>query len=54
MPFILILTALLTLLGWLGNLFLIELPISLWDTLSLPGWFWLLLVISLISWGIGD
>ena len=54
MPFILILTALLALLAWFGTLFLIELPISLWNTLSLPRWLWLLLVISLISWGMGE
>jgi hypothetical protein len=54
MVFILVLTALLTLLGWLGVSLFVELPIALWDTLSLPGWFWLLLVLSLISWGMGD
>ncbi len=54
MPLILLLTALLTLIGWLGTFFWIELPISLWDTLSLPRWFWLILVISVISWGMGD
>ncbi|MCC5898204.1 MAG: hypothetical protein JJU32_09855 [Phormidium sp. BM_Day4_Bin.17] len=54
MPLILVLIALLTLLGWFGNLLFVELPISFWDALSLPRWFWLIVVISLLSWGIGD
>ncbi|USR91586.1 hypothetical protein NEA10_02325 [Phormidium yuhuli AB48] len=54
MPFILLLIALLTLLGWFGNLFFVEIPISLWDAVSLPRWFWLIVVISLLSWGMGD